>query len=117
MPGSSRTEPFFTRSVRRRGTALTPVEARGASCWWRWRPSSVRLPALPLWELSLAAWLIIFFVWTSLFAMVLAAATGERGLALRGSGINKVVFTLYLVGGVAMFPAVGMLIVGLLRAL
>ena len=77
----------------------------------------VRLPALPLWELSLVAWLLIFFTWTSVFAMVIAAATGQRGLRFSGSGTNKLVFVLYLVGGVAVFPASVVLIAGLLRAL
>lgn len=77
----------------------------------------VRLPALPLWELSLVAWLLIFFTWTSVFAMVIAAATGQRGLGFSGSGTNKLVFLLYLVGGVAVFPASVALISGLFRAL
>ena len=77
----------------------------------------VRLPALPLWELSLVAWLLIFFTWTSVLAMVIAAATGQRGLRFSGSGTDKLVFVLYLVGGVAVFPASFVLIAGLLRAL
>ncbi len=77
----------------------------------------VPLPAFPPWERSLVAWLFIFFSWTSLFAMVIAAASGERGLAFRGSKTNKLVFVLYLVGGVAVFPACIALIAGLLRAL
>jgi hypothetical protein len=77
----------------------------------------VRRPALHLWELSLVAWLLIFFTWTSVFAMVIAAATGQRGLRFSGSGTNKLVFVLYLVGGVAVFPASVVLIAGLLRAL
>lgn len=76
-----------------------------------------RLPVLPPWELSLVAWLFIFFSWTSLLAMVIAAASGERGLALRESSTNKLVFVLYLVGGVAVFPACIALVAGLLRAL
>ena len=77
----------------------------------------VRLPALPLWELSLVAWLLIFFTWTSVFAMLIAAASGQRGLGFNGSSTNKLVFILYLVGGVAVFPASAALIAGLLRAL
>ena len=77
----------------------------------------VRLPALPLWELSAFAWLLIFFAWTSVLAMVIAAASGQRGLRLAGSNTNKLVFVLYLVGGVAVFPACIVLIAGLLRAL
>jgi hypothetical protein len=77
----------------------------------------VRLPPLPLWELSLVAWLFIFFTWTSVSAMVIAAATGQRGLGLSGSSTNKLVFLLYLVGAVAVFPASVALMAGLLRAL
>lgn len=77
----------------------------------------LRLPVLPLWELSLVAWLFIFFTWTSVFAMVIAAATGQRGLAFSGSSTNKIVFVLYLVGAVAVFPASVALMAGLLRAL
>lgn len=55
-----------------------------------------RLPALPMWELSLVAWLFIFFAWTSVFAMVIAAASGQRGLGFNGSSTNKLVFVLYV---------------------
>jgi hypothetical protein len=79
--------------------------------------ATVRLPALTLGQLSAVAWLLIFFTWTSVLAMVIAAASGERGLGFRGSKINKLVFLLYLVGTVAVFPATGALIFGLLKAL
>ncbi len=79
--------------------------------------ATVRLPAMALWEISLVAWLLIFFTWTSVLAMVIAAASGERGLGFTGSPANKVVFVLYVVGGVAVFPAGGALAVGLFRAL
>jgi hypothetical protein len=79
--------------------------------------ATTRLPALPPWELSLVAWLFIFFSWTSLLAMMIAAASGERGLTLRGTKTNTLVFVLYLVGGVAVFPAGIALVAGLLRAL
>ena len=75
------------------------------------------LPALPLWELALVAWLLIFFSWTSLLAMIIAAASGERGLSFRGTATNKLVFVLYLLGALAVFPAAGALIAGLFRAL
>ena len=76
-----------------------------------------RLPALPQWEISLVAWLFIFFTWTSVFAMLIAAASGQRGLRFSGSNTNKLVFALYVVGGVAVFPASVVLLVGLFRAL
>ena len=75
------------------------------------------LPKLPTWEFAAVAWLFIFFSWTSLLAMIIAAATGERGLAFRGAPANRLVFALYLVGGVAVFPASIALVLGLVRAL
>jgi hypothetical protein len=75
------------------------------------------LPALPFWELALVAWLFIFFSWTSVAAMLIAAVTGDRGLEFRGSNANKLVFVLYLLGGAAVFPASVALVVGLFRAL
>ena len=76
-----------------------------------------RVPVLPSWELSLAVWLLIFFSWTSVAAMIVAAATRQRGLRLRGTVANKSVFLLYVAGGIAVFPAGGILLAGLLRAL
>ena len=76
-----------------------------------------RLPRLPTWELALAVWLLIAFSWTSVAAMIVAAATGQRGMTPRGSPANCIVFLLYVVGGVAVFPAVIVLVAGLLRAL
>jgi hypothetical protein len=62
-------------------------------------------------------WLIIFFVWTSTLAMLIAAATGDRGLRLEGSSANKVVFGLYAAGTAAVVPACAVLLYGLLNAL
>ena len=76
-----------------------------------------RLPVLPFWELALAVWLLIFFSWTSVAAMIVAAATHQRGLRFRGSLVNKSVFVLYVAGAVAVFPAGFMLLSGLLRGL
>lgn len=77
----------------------------------------IDIPVLPSWQLSAMVWLMIFFVWTSMLAMVIAAATGERGLGLSGSFTNKLVYGLYAVGTVAVFPACMLLIIGLIRAL
>jgi hypothetical protein len=76
----------------------------------------LRWVALPRWQLSAFAWLILFFVWTSMAAMILAAATGERGVTWKGSRTSRLVFGLYVVGAVAVFPALALLIAGLLRA-
>ena len=77
----------------------------------------LRWVALPGWQLSTLVWLRLFFVWTSVAAMVMAAASGERGLSWRGSPVNRLVFALYVVGAVAVFPAAFLLILGLVRSL
>ncbi|MGD8742372.1 MAG: hypothetical protein PVH46_03030 [Granulosicoccaceae bacterium] len=77
----------------------------------------IELPDLPFWQLSTMAWLIIFFAWTSVLAMLLAAASGERGLRCSGSLANKVVYVLYGMGTLAIFPGCLLLIYGLFNAL
>ena len=74
-------------------------------------------PALPLWQSASIAWLVIFFVWTSMFAMGIRALCGERGLRLTGSVANKAVYLLYALVTVAIFPAFAWLIYGLVRAI
>ena len=76
----------------------------------------ISLPALPSWQLSTFVWLMLFFVWTSMLAMIIAAVSGERGLRYDGSVTNELVYVLYAVGTVAVFPACLLLIVGLLKA-
>ena len=77
----------------------------------------IDIPDLPLWQLSTLVWLIIFFAWTSTLAMILAAVSGERGFVFYGSNINKLIFVLYALGSIAVFPAFLWLIFGLLNAL
>lgn len=74
-------------------------------------------PVLPFWQLSTLAWLFILFTWTSMAAMTIRAVTGERGLKCQGSTANKLVYILYSLGTVAIFPAIALLIYGLLMAL
>jgi hypothetical protein len=61
-------------------------------------------------------WLMLFFVWTSTAAMVVAAATGDRGLTWSGSLVNRLVFALYVAGAIAVFPAAILLIAGFVQA-
>ena len=77
----------------------------------------IRLPVLPFWKLSTMAWLLVFFTWTSMLAMIVRAVTGERGLGFNGSATNRLVFVLYAAGTIAVFPGCILLIHGLLRAL
>lgn len=72
---------------------------------------------LPLAQLTLGVWLILFFTWTSMLAMGLRAITEERGLRLQGSIANKAVYLLYGAGAVAIFPALALFAYGLLRAI
>ncbi len=77
----------------------------------------IKYPVLPFWQLSTTAWLFIFFTWTSMLAMLIRAVTGERGLRCQGTLANKLVYIFYALGTVAIFPAIALLIYGLLMAL
>jgi len=77
----------------------------------------IHLPALPIWQLSTVVWLIIFFVWTSMLAMIFTAVSGDRGFGWHGSNVNKLIYSLYMLGTIAIFPASLLLILGLLNAL
>ena len=77
----------------------------------------IHLPALPFWQLSTLTWLIIFFVWTSTLAMIIVALSGERGFGWFGSNTNKLIYILYVLGAIAVFPACMLLILGLFNAL
>lgn len=77
----------------------------------------LRLTMLSPGQLSALVWLMLLFAWTSMLAMTLGAASGARGLGWHGSHTNKLVFGLYVVGAIAVFPAAILLVVGLLRAL
>jgi hypothetical protein len=77
----------------------------------------VHIIVLPPVALAVFVWLMLAFVWTSVAAMVLAAATGDRGLTWSGSIINRTVFALYVASAVTVFPAAFLLLTGLVRAL
>jgi hypothetical protein len=77
---------------------------------WRW----VELPAATR---GLLAGLLLVFVWTSVVAMLIAAATGHRGLTWEGSTTDRAVYGLYVAGTVAIFPAAVLLIAGFALAL
>ena len=77
----------------------------------------VEYPALSFLQLATMVWLVIFFTWTSMIAMGIRAACGERGLRLTGSPVNKTVYILYAAGTFAIFPAFALLIFGLIKAI
>ena len=77
----------------------------------------IQYPVLPFWLASTAAWLIIFFVWTSMLAMGIRAIWGDRGLRLEGSFANRLVYISYALGTVTVFPGFALLIYGLIQAL
>jgi hypothetical protein len=77
----------------------------------------IEQPALTPETASLAAWLIIFFVWTSMLAMGTRAISGDRGLRLEGSLPNRLVYISYGLGTLTVFPGFAILIYGLLKAL
>lgn len=75
------------------------------------------LPGVPQVHFTWFAWLMIVFAWTSTLAMLIAAATDDRGHSFSGSIANRVVYALYAVGTAAVIPACLLLIAGLLIAL
>lgn len=77
----------------------------------------IHIPDLPSWQLSTAVWLMIFFTWTSMLAMIMVALSGERGFGWFGSKTNKFIYVLYVLGAIAVFPACLLLIIGLINAL
>jgi hypothetical protein len=77
----------------------------------------ISYPVLPIWQLTTLVWLFIFFVWTSMIAMIIAALSGARGLGYEGSSANKLVYLLYASGTIAVFPACSLLIYGLFKAI
>ena len=79
--------------------------------------ATIHLAALPEWQLWWAASLIALFVWTSVAAMLIRAVTGETGFGFTGSGANKLTFTLYAIGTVAVFVGFGWLVCGLFLGL
>lgn len=77
----------------------------------------IHLLPLPFWLLATFVWLIIFSIWASMLAMIIAAASGERGFQLAGSATNRLVYVLYALDVVTIFPACALLVVGLIGAL
>jgi hypothetical protein len=77
----------------------------------------IDLPQLPEWLLWSACAAIVFFAWASTIAMVITGLTGERGFRQEGPPINRVAHALYVAGAAAVFPGVGGIAYGLVRAL
>ena len=77
----------------------------------------IQLLAMPLWPLEMFVWLIIVSIWASMFAMIIAAASGERGLRCAGPGTNRLVYLLYGLHIITIVPACAFLIIGLVGAL
>ena len=77
----------------------------------------VEYPSLTYVQLQVACWLVLLFVWTSMGAMGIRAVSGNRGLRLEGALTNRIVYLLYAIGTVAIFPACALLIFGLYAAL
>ena len=68
-------------------------------------------------QLTSCVWLTLFFVWSSMPAMMMRAFSGARGLTFGGSASNRLVYLLYALGAVAIFSACLLLTYGLVRAL
>jgi len=72
---------------------------------------------LPLWQITMLSWFIIYFVWSSVLAMLIRAISGEPGFSWEGSSANKFVHLLYITGTITLFPGLLLLAIGLYRGL
>jgi hypothetical protein len=79
-------------------------------------PSALPHLALPRWGLALLAWTLIAGTYALVIGMVVAAATGQRGLSAGGSAANRLVNLLYAAGTVASLAGCGLMLLGLIRA-
>lgn len=70
--------------------------------------------SLPSWQIDWSSGLVVFFVWTSVLAMILRALTGEKGFHIGGSLTNKAVFLLYASGTVALLVGLFWIAYGLI---
>jgi hypothetical protein len=77
----------------------------------------IHLPALPSWQVTMLAWFIIYFVWSSVLAMLIRAISGKPGFTWAGSPTNKLVHVLYVTGTITLFPGLLLLATGLYKAL
>ena len=77
----------------------------------------IDMPLLSAYQLQLSSWLVLVFAWTSTLAMAIRAVSGQRGLRLEGSAANRLVYLLYAIATLAIFPASVLLIFGFYRAL
>ena len=77
----------------------------------------IHLPLLRDWLLNATALAIIVFAWASTISMIITAVTGEHGFRQTGPAINRVAHLLYVMGAVAVFPAMIILGYGLLMRL
>lgn len=77
----------------------------------------IHLLVLPLWQITMLAWFIIYFVWSSVLAMLIRAISGEHGFSWEGSPTNKLVHALYVTGTITLFPGLLLLALGLYKAL
>ncbi len=73
--------------------------------------------ALPPWLTTAFVWVVVPSIWSSMFAMFIAAASGERGHRFAGSATNRLVFVLYGLHVLTIFPACAVLIGGSIAAL
>ena len=79
--------------------------------------ATIRFAELPQSQLELASKLIVYFVWASILAMFLRAATGHLGYSLKGPALNRLIFLLYASGVAAVFVGFAWLIYGFIVAL
>jgi len=98
-----------------RGWHLVHASVSGRGVFLMALAGILPLVGLPAPQQALLVRLLLFFAWSSTAAMVLGAVMGVRGQRWDAPAANKVMYLVYVAGAVAVFPAMALLIAGLLR--
>lgn len=77
----------------------------------------LRFVVLPGWGVDAFAWTLLGGTYLLIAGMIIAAVTGERGIASGGGRINRLVHLLYAVGGVASLVGCSLFVIGVARGL
>ena len=99
-----------------RGWHLVHASVSGRGLFLIALAAALPIVALPAPQHALLVRLLLFFAWSSTAAMTIGAVMGVRGQRWEPPAANQVMYLVYVAGAVAVFPAMALLIAGLLRS-
>ena len=77
----------------------------------------LRFVELPAWGIGTLAWTLLGGTYFLVAGMIIAAITGDRGIASGGGRINRLVHFLYALGGSAALVGCSLFLIGVARGL